>query len=101
MSATLFPVPSVVLILHSKAESTLRNRMPQPTPASSSPRDAPLVHQLYIVASMFLTCCACPRAATMGVEVHPLDFSTNRGQIRFFCWDTAGQEKFGGLRDGY
>ena len=31
----------------------------------------------------------------------PLDFYTNRGQIRFFCWDTAGQEKLGGLRDGY
>merc|ERR1711998_53508 len=26
---------------------------------------------------------------------------TSRGQIRFYCWDTAGQEKFGGLRDGY
>lgn len=38
---------------------------------------------------------------TIGVEVHPLDFYTNRGQIRFFCWDTAGQEKLGGLRDGY
>eukprot|EP01023_Acetabularia_acetabulum_P038918 TRINITY_DN372_c0_g1_i1.p2 TRINITY_DN372_c0_g1~~TRINITY_DN372_c0_g1_i1.p2 ORF type:complete len:219 (+),score=41.49 TRINITY_DN372_c0_g1_i1:174-830(+) len=38
---------------------------------------------------------------TMGVEVHPLDFNTNRGKIRFQCWDTAGQEKFGGLRDGY
>merc|ERR1711904_292569 len=36
-----------------------------------------------------------------GVEVHPLDFTTNRGLIRFYCWDTAGQEKFGGLRDGY
>uniref|UniRef100_A0A914RVV8 GTP-binding nuclear protein n=1 Tax=Parascaris equorum TaxID=6256 RepID=A0A914RVV8_PAREQ len=23
------------------------------------------------------------------------------GQIRFNVWDTAGQEKFGGLRDGY
>jgi hypothetical protein len=33
--------------------------------------------------------------------VHPLDFMTNRGKLRFFCWDTAGQEKFGGLRDGY
>jgi hypothetical protein len=33
--------------------------------------------------------------------VRPLDFSTNRGKIRFYCWDTAGQEKFGGLRDGY
>ena len=40
-------------------------------------------------------------AATIGVEVRPLDFTTNRGKIRFYCWDTAGQEKFGGLRDGY
>ncbi|KAK9843516.1 hypothetical protein WJX81_006863 [Elliptochloris bilobata] len=38
---------------------------------------------------------------TIGVEVHPLDFTTNRGKLRFYCWDTAGQEKFGGLRDGY
>ena len=40
-------------------------------------------------------------AATIGVEVHPLDFFTNCGKIRFYCWDTAGQEKFGGLRYGY
>jgi len=39
--------------------------------------------------------------ATLGVEVHPLTFYTNRGPICFNCWDTAGQEKFGGLRDGY
>jgi GTP-binding nuclear protein Ran len=39
--------------------------------------------------------------ATMGVEVSPLTFSTNLGPICFNCWDTAGQEKFGGLRDGY
>lgn len=39
--------------------------------------------------------------ATLGVEVHPLGFSTNFGQIQFDVWDTAGQEKFGGLRDGY
>jgi len=39
--------------------------------------------------------------ATLGVEVHPLDFHTNFGRIRFNVWDTAGQEKFGGLRDGY
>jgi len=39
--------------------------------------------------------------ATMGVEVHPLSFNTNLGQVTFNCWDTAGQEKFGGLRDGY
>ena len=39
--------------------------------------------------------------ATLGVEVHPLVFMTSRGSIRFNVWDTAGQEKFGGLRDGY
>jgi len=39
--------------------------------------------------------------ATLGVEVHPLDFHTNFGKVRFNVWDTAGQEKFGGLRDGY
>ena len=39
--------------------------------------------------------------ATLGVEVHPLLFHTNRGQIKFNVWDTAGQEQFGGLRDGY
>ncbi|MBN3311769.1 RAN protein, partial [Atractosteus spatula] len=39
--------------------------------------------------------------ATLGVEVHPLVFHTNRGAIKFNVWDTAGQEKFGGLRDGY
>ncbi|KAI3962716.1 hypothetical protein MKW92_008914, partial [Papaver armeniacum] len=38
---------------------------------------------------------------TIGVEVHPLDFHSNVGLVRFYCWDTAGQEKFGGLRDGY
>merc|ERR1712216_1040343 len=38
---------------------------------------------------------------TVGVAVHPLEFHTNCGPIRFDCWDTAGQEKFGGLRDGY
>jgi GTPase SAR1 family protein len=65
------------------------------------------------VAIHFLDCpllCSCSdmhilisfcSAATIGVEVHPLDFTTNRGKLRFFCWDTAGQEKFGGLRDGY
>jgi GTP-binding nuclear protein Ran len=39
--------------------------------------------------------------ATLGVEVHPLPFYTNYGLIVFNVWDTAGQEKFGGLRDGY
>jgi GTPase SAR1 family protein len=39
--------------------------------------------------------------ATLGVEVHPLTFHTNFGTICFNVWDTAGQEKFGGLRDGY
>jgi len=39
--------------------------------------------------------------ATIGVEVHPLTFHTNCGPMVFNVWDTAGQEKFGGLRDGY
>ena len=39
--------------------------------------------------------------ATLGVEVHPLVFHTNRGPIKFNVWDTAGQEKFGELRVGY
>jgi GTP-binding nuclear protein Ran len=39
--------------------------------------------------------------ATQGVEVYPLGFFTNFGEIKFDVWDTAGQEKFGGLRDGY
>lgn len=37
--------------------------------------------------------------ATVGTEVHPLQFPFS---IRAFnVWDCAGQEKFGGLRDGY
>ena len=39
--------------------------------------------------------------ATVGVEVHPMVFYTNHGYIRFNVWDTAGQEKLSGLRDGY
>merc|ERR1711966_393643 len=39
--------------------------------------------------------------ATLGVEVHPMQFFTNHGQCKFNVWDTAGQEKLGGLRDGY
>merc|ERR1719329_713969 len=39
--------------------------------------------------------------ATLGVEVHPMPFTTNKGTIVFNVWDTAGQEKLGGLRDGY
>ncbi|KDO17588.1 hypothetical protein SPRG_16874 [Saprolegnia parasitica CBS 223.65] len=39
--------------------------------------------------------------ATLGVEVHPLLFDTNFGEIKFSCWDIAGQKRFGGLRDGY
>jgi GTP-binding nuclear protein Ran len=39
--------------------------------------------------------------ATMGVEVSSLKFHTNQGPVILTIWDTAGQEKFGGLRDGY
>ena len=33
--------------------------------------------------------------------MHSMDFYTNKGQIRFNVWDTAGQEKIGSLLDGY
>lgn len=36
--------------------------------------------------------------ATQGVEVSSITFSTNHGPIRLNLWDTAGQEKLGGLR---
>lgn len=62
-------------------------------PATRNVYFSSVLHKL--LAEVF-TC-----AATIGVEVHPLDFTTNRGKLRFYCWDTAGQEKFGGLRDGY
>ena len=39
--------------------------------------------------------------ATLGVEVHLLVSHTNRGPITFGVWDTAGQEKPGGLTGGY
>lgn len=39
--------------------------------------------------------------ATQGVDVIPLTFNTNYGVIVFKVWDTAGQEKFGGLREKY
>ena len=32
-------------------------------------------------------------AATIGVEVHPLAFTTTRGKICFNVWDTAGQAR--------
>ena len=35
--------------------------------------------------------------ATLGVEVHPLQFHTNFGTICFNVWDTAGQERFNTL----
>lgn len=40
-------------------------------------------------------------APTLGVDVHPLVFHTNHGPVVFDCWDTAGNDAFGGLRDGY
>jgi GTP-binding nuclear protein Ran len=39
--------------------------------------------------------------ATIGVEVHPMEFTTSKGKIKFNVWDTAGQEKLAGLKDGY
>jgi GTP-binding nuclear protein Ran len=39
--------------------------------------------------------------ATMGVEVSEVAFRTNKGIFKFALFDTAGPEKFGGLRDMY
>ena len=39
--------------------------------------------------------------ATLGAEVHPIEFCTSRGNINIEVWDTAGQEKCACLRDGY
>lgn len=39
--------------------------------------------------------------ATIGVEVHPMEFFTSKGKVKFNVWDTAGQEKLAGLKDGY
>ncbi|KJZ76352.1 GTP-binding nuclear protein spi1 [Hirsutella minnesotensis 3608] len=38
---------------------------------------------------------------TVGAEVHPIKFTTDKGQVIFNTWNTAGQEKFGGLKDGF
>lgn len=38
---------------------------------------------------------------TLGVDNHKLTFRTNYGPVVFNVWDTAGQEKFSGLREGY
>jgi len=38
---------------------------------------------------------------TIGANVSRLTFTTNKGNVAFICWDIAGQEKFGGLKDGY
>ncbi|KAJ1957517.1 hypothetical protein GGI12_005006, partial [Dipsacomyces acuminosporus] len=38
---------------------------------------------------------------TVGAEVIPLKLAANKGELIFNVWDTAGQEKLSGLRDGF
>jgi GTP-binding nuclear protein Ran len=38
---------------------------------------------------------------TIGVEVFPLTFNTDKGRIRLNVWDCAGDPKRAGLEDGY
>lgn len=38
---------------------------------------------------------------TLGVEVTPIKFDTNDGEILYSVWDTAGTKKFAGLKDAY
>ncbi len=42
-----------------------------------------------------------PYIPTKGAEVTPVEFHTSRGPVKFTVWDTAGQEKFGNLRECY
>lgn len=39
--------------------------------------------------------------ATRGFNLTELTFESNSGKINLHLWDTAGQEKFGNLRDAY
>ncbi|XP_063900868.1 uncharacterized protein LOC135120493 [Zophobas morio] len=39
--------------------------------------------------------------ATIGAEIHFLLFQTNLGPVQFEVWDTAGQDKFSAVREGY
>ena len=39
--------------------------------------------------------------ASDGVNLHRVELKTNHGLIKSYLWDTAGQEKFGELRDGF
>ena len=39
--------------------------------------------------------------ATVGAEVQPLDFNMTDKNMFFDIWDTAGQEKYAGVRDDY
>jgi GTP-binding nuclear protein Ran len=38
---------------------------------------------------------------TLGVNVHPFTFYTDKGHVCFNVWDCAGDERFGGLRNQY
>ena len=39
--------------------------------------------------------------ATIGAKVYELVLNTSNGEVTINVWDTAGQEKFGSLRDTY
>lgn len=38
---------------------------------------------------------------TVGVEVSTLRLNTSKGPVKFHMWDTAGQDMYAGLADGY
>lgn len=38
---------------------------------------------------------------TMGVNIHPITWETDKEKVIINCWDCAGQEKFGGLKEVY
>lgn len=39
--------------------------------------------------------------ATMGCETYPYPIMYDQGAMTMTVWDTAGPERFGGIRDGF
>lgn len=38
---------------------------------------------------------------TVGADVHPIEFNTEKGKVIFDVWDTAGQERYCGIPSAY
>jgi GTP-binding nuclear protein Ran len=56
---------------------------------------------VFEIQTISFAVCLLRPTATLGVDVHPLQFTTNHGTIVFDIFDIAGQEKFAGDRDDF